>query len=266
MSLFFAIILLLLAVIPAQLLFDRFNRIPLAIYQILLGLGLSFLPLFANLTIDPEVFLLVIISTLMFSDSRHLNLGRFADSLRGTLALAINLVVLSILVVGALAHWITPELTWFGGFMLAAILSPTDAVAYQSITARTPLPADVNDQLENESLLNDATGLVAFNLTVSALSTGHFSLVKGLTNFGYVFLGGIVMGLFLGWGFMTIRRWMIMHDSSINIVIVPLILGTPYFIYFVAEELGMSGILAVVAAGLIRTWEQSNWQFTASRI
>ena len=65
---------------------------------------------------------------------------------------------------------------------------------------------------------------------------------------------------------MTIRRWMIMHDSSINIVIVPLILGTPYFIYFVAEELGMSGILAVVAAGLIRTWEQSNWQFTASRI
>lgn len=266
MRLFFTIMLSLLAVIPAQLLFERFKRIPLAVYQILLGLGLSFLPLFANLTIDPEVFLLVIISTLMFSDSRKLNLGRFAYSLRSTLSLAVNLVIMSILVVGTLAHMIVPELTWFGGFMIAAILSPTDAVAYQSITAGSSLPTEVDTALKNESLLNDATGLVAFNLTISALSTGHFSLVGGLTSFGYVFLGGIILGLLLGWGFMTIRRWMVMHHSDTNVVIVPFILATPYVIYFIAEELNMSGILAVVAAGLLRTWEQKNWQLSTARI
>ncbi|KRM18647.1 na(+) h(+) antiporter [Companilactobacillus nantensis DSM 16982] len=258
--------LLLLAVIPAQLLFDRFKRIPLAVYQISLGFGLSFLPLFSNLNIDPEVFLLVIISTLMFSDSRKLNLGRFAYSLRSTLSLAVNLVFMSILVVGTFAHVIVPELTWFGGFMIAAILSPTDAVAYQSITAGLSLPNEVDTTLKNESLLNDATGLVAFNLTVSALITGHFSFFGGLTSFGYVFLGGIILGLLLGWGFMTIRRWMIMHHSDTNIVIVPFILVTPYIVYFIAEELNMSGILAVVAAGLLRTWEQRNWQLSTARI
>lgn len=266
MRLFFTIMLLVLAVIPAQLMFERFKRIPLAVYQILWGLGLSFLPLFANLTVEPEVFLLVIISTLMFSDSRKLNLGHFAYSLRSTLSLAVNLVIMSILVVGTLAHIIVPELTWFGGFMIAAILSPTDAVAYQSITAGSALPTEVDTALKNESLLNDATGLVAFNLTVSALSTGHFSIVGGLTSFGYVFLGGIILGLLLGWGFMTIRRWMVIHHSDTNVVIVPFILATPYVIYFIAEELNMSGILAVVAAGLLRTWEQRNWQLSTAHI
>lgn len=266
MELFFAIMLMLLAVVPAQMLFQKFPKVPLAFYQIAVGLILSFFPLYADLEIPPEVFLLVVISTLMFSDSRKINLGEFSYSLRSTLSLAVNLVIVSVLVVGSVAHWITPELTWFGGFMLAAILSPTDAVAYKSITASTELPMGVDNALENESLLNDASGLVAFNLAVAALTTGHFSVLRGIGNFFYVFIGGIIIGFVLGWVFMAIRRWMIVHKMNINAVIVPYILATPYIIYFVAEELGMSGILAVVAAGLLRTWEQKNWQLTTARI
>ncbi|MFC6322627.1 cation:proton antiporter [Companilactobacillus baiquanensis] len=266
MSLFFGIMIMLLAVVPAQMLFQRFPKVPLAFYQIGIGLLLSFFPLYSDFEFPPEVFLLVVISTLMFSDSRKINLGEFSYSLRPTLSLAINLVIMSILIVGALAHFITPALTWFGGFMLAAILSPTDAVAYKSITAAVELPAGVDSALENESLLNDASGLVAFNLAAATLATGHFSVVQGVGNFLYVFIGGIVMGFLLGWVFMFSRRLMITHEMNINAVIVPYILAVPYIIYFVAEELGMSGILAVVAAGLLRTWEQKNWQLTTARI
>ncbi|WP_334329681.1 cation:proton antiporter [Companilactobacillus sp. HBUAS59699] len=266
MSLFFGIMIMLLAVVPAQMLFQRFPKVPLAFYQIGIGLLLSFFPLYSNFEFPPEVFLLVVISTLMFSDSRKIDLGEFSYSLRPTLSLAINLVIMSILVVGALAHFITPELTWFGGFMLAAILSPTDAVAYKSITAAVELPSGVDGALENESLLNDASGLVAFNLAASTLATGHFSAIQGIGNFLYVFIGGLVIGFLLGWIFMASRRWMITHEMNINAVIVPYILAIPYIIYFIAEELGMSGILAVVAAGLLRTWEQKNWQLSTARI
>lgn len=266
MRLFFGIMIMLLAVVPAQMLFQKFPKVPLAFYQIGIGLLLSFFPLYSNFEFPPEVFLLVVISTLMFSDSRKIDLGEFSYSLRPTLSLAINLVIMSIIVVGSLAHFITPELTWFGGFMLAAILSPTDAVAYKSITASVALPEGVDSALENESLLNDASGLVAFNLAAATLATGHFSVIQGIGNFLYVFIGGIVMGFLLGWIFMASRRWMITHKMNINSVIVPYILAIPYIIYFVAEELGMSGILAVVAAGLLRTWEQKNWQLTTARI
>lgn len=266
MSLFFGIMIMLLAVVPAQMLFQRFPKVPLAFYQIGIGLLLSFFPLYSNFEFPPEVFLLVVISTLMFSDSRKIDLGSFSYSLRPTLSLAINLVIMSILIVGTLAHFITPALTWFGGFMLAAILSPTDAVAYKSITAAVELPEGVDNALENESLLNDASGLVAFNLAAATLATGHFSVIQGIGNFLYVFIGGLVMGFFLGWIFMASRRWMITHEMNINAVIVPYILAIPYIVYFIAEKLGMSGILAVVAAGLLRTWEQKNWQLSTARI
>lgn len=266
MNLFFGIMIMLLAVVPAQMLFQRFSKIPLAFYQIGIGLLLSFFPLYSNFEFPSEVFLLVVIATLMFSDSRKINLGEFSYSLRSTLSLAISLVIMSVLIVGALAYFITPKLTWFGGFMLAAILSPTDAVAYKSITLATKLPDNVDNALENESLLNDASGLVAFNLAITTLATGHFSVFQGVGNFLYVFIGGVLIGFFLGWVFMVSRRWMITHNMSINSVIVPYILAVPYIIYFVAEELGMSGILAVVAAGLLRTWEQKNWQLSTARI
>ncbi|WP_421016495.1 cation:proton antiporter [Furfurilactobacillus cerevisiae] len=265
MQLFFAIILLLLAVVPAQILFQKFDKIPVFFFQIAIGWLLSYFPLYQHFTIAPEIFLLVVISTLMFSDSRRVNLGRFARSLRSTLSLAINLVVMSILVVGTVAHLITPQLSWFGGFMLAAILSPTDAVAYQSITAGTPLPKYLDNMLQNESLLNDASGLVAFNLALSALTTGHFSLVSGIGDFIYVFIGGIILGLILGWLFMFCRRWLIIHEINTNMIIVPYIMATPYIVYFIAEELKMSGILAVVAAGILRTWEQNNWQLSTAQ-
>ncbi|WP_263852835.1 cation:proton antiporter [Companilactobacillus keshanensis] len=149
---------------------------------------------------------------------------------------------------------------------LGAIITPTDAVAVSSITSKVLVPEDAMNTLENESLFNDASGIVAFNLAIAALVTGKFSVTDGINNFLYVFIGGILLGLVLGYIIVAIRIMLINMRVDTPSVIVPYTLLTPFIVYLLAEMIGVSGILAVVATGLIHGMQQDRLRLTTSRL
>jgi CPA1 family monovalent cation:H+ antiporter len=234
--------------------------------QIAAGLILSILPVFRHFELEPEIFMLVIISMLMFNDGQNTNLSRLTRHMGTTFSLAVELVIITILIVGFLTHWLIPSISLALAFALGAIIVPTDAVAVSSITTKVLVPKDVMNTLENESLFNDASGIVALNLAIAAVVTGQFSLWHGIGNFLYVFFGGIIVGLVLGIIIINIRIRFIKAHVDTPSVMVPYTLMTPFVVYLAAEAVGVSGILAVVVTGLLHGVQQNRLRLTSSRL
>jgi len=262
----FLVLLLIAAVVAANAVYSRFTLLPVAFLQIAAGLVLSLIPLYQDFELEPEVFLFVIISVLMFNDGQNTNVRRLSRQLGTTLSLAVVLAIVTILIVGVVTHWLIPAFSLALALALGAIITPTDAVAVSSITSKISVPKDVMDTLENESLFNDASGIVAFNLAIAALVTGQFSVWHGIGNFLYVFVGGIIVGIILGYLIVALRIMLINMGVDTPSVVVPYTLLTPFVVYFLAEGLGVSGILAVVATGLIHGVQQNRLRLTTSRL
>ncbi|AVK60914.1 Na+/H+ antiporter [Lactobacillus sp. CBA3605] len=262
----FLVLLLVAAVVAANAVYARFNHIPVAFLQIAAGLILSFIPLYRHFELEPELFLLVIISVLMFNDGQNTSIRKLTHRLGTTLSLAVVLAIITILVVGVVTHLLVPAFSLALAFALGAIITPTDAVAVSSITTKVSVPGEVMDTLENESLFNDASGIVAFNLAIAALVTGEFSIWHGIGNFLYVFVGGIIVGLVLGYIIVAGRLMLIRIHVDTPSVIVPYTLLTPFIVYLLAEAVGVSGILAVVTTGLMHGVQQEHLRLTTSRL
>lgn len=262
----FLVLLLIAAVVAANAVYARFSVLPVAFLQIAAGLVLSLIPLYQDFELEPEVFLFVIISVLMFNDGQNTNIRKLSHQLGTTLSLAVLLAIVTILIVGVVTHWLVPAFSFALALALGAIITPTDAVAVSSITSKISVPKDVMDTLENESLFNDASGIVAFNLAIAAVVTGKFSVWSGIGNFLYVFVGGIVVGTILGYLLVGFRIMLINMRVDTPSVVVPYTLLTPFIVYFIAEGLGVSGILAVVATGLIHGVQQNRLRLTTSRL
>ncbi|MBU7475032.1 Na+/H+ antiporter [Lactiplantibacillus pentosus] len=262
----FLVLLLVAAVVVANAVYARFNQVPVAFLQIGAGLILSLIPLYQDFELEPEIFLFVIISILMFNDGQNTNVRKLSHQFGTTLSLAVVLAIVTIFIVGILTHQLIPEFSLALALALGAIITPTDAVAVSSITTKVAIPDEVMTTLENESLFNDASGIVAFNLAIAAIVTGQFSVWHGITNFLYVFVGGIIVGLILGYVIVAIRIMLINMRVDTPSVIVPYTLLTPFVVYFLAESLGVSGILAVVATGLIHGVQSDRLRLTTSRL
>ncbi|MCH4008781.1 cation:proton antiporter [Companilactobacillus sp.] len=262
----FLFLLLVLAVVISNIIFWRFDSIPVAFFQIAAGLILSTLPIYANFHLEPEVFLLGIISVLMFNDGQHTSMSRLTHQFGTTFSLSVELAIVSIVVVGFVTHLLIPALSLALAFALGAIITPTDAVAVSSITNKMVIPKDVMTTLENESLFNDASGIVALNLAIAAAVTGQFSVMHGIGNFLYVFFGGIIVGAILGSLIVMIRLRFINMNIDTASVLVPFTLLTPFAVYLIAEALGVSGILAVVMTGLLHGVQQNRLKLTSSRV
>lgn len=262
----FLVLLLIAAVVAANAVYARFNQVPVAFLQIAAGLVLSLIPLYQDFELEPEIFLFVIISVLMFNDGQNTSIRRLTRQLGTTMSLAVVLAIITILIVGTVTHLLVPQFSLALALALGAIITPTDAVAVSSITTKVAVPSKVMESLENESLFNDASGIVAFNLAIAALVTGKFSVMNGIGNFLYVFVGGILVGLFVGYIIVSIRIMLINMRVDTPSVIVPYTLLTPFVVYFLAEALGVSGILAVVATGLIHGMQQDRLRLTTSRL
>ena len=262
----FLVLLLIAAVVAANAVYARFSQIPVAFLQIAAGLVLSLIPLYQDFELEPEIFLFVIISVLMFNDGQNTNIRKLSHNFGTTLSLAVVLAMVTILVVGTATHLLIPQFSLALALALGAIITPTDAVAVSSITTKVAIPDQVMDTLENESLFNDASGIVAFNLAIAAVVTGHFSVWHGITNFLYVFVGGIVVGLLLGYVIVAVRIMLINMRVDTPSVIVPYTLLTPFVVYFLAEAIDVSGILAVVATGLIHGIQSDRLRLTTSRL
>ena len=244
-----ALVLLLVTALGGALV--RWVRIGLPIFLVIVGAAASLLPGLDRLSIDPEVFLLLFIPPLLFADARSLPRRDLIRVLQPVLLLALGLVVLTVLVVGYVMHWLVPAMPLAVAFTLGAIVTPTDAVATVATTAGLPLPHRVAHIINAESLLNDATGLVAFKLAVAAAAAA--ASVTGTDvaiNFVVLSGGGVAVGLVVEWLGRQLRERLIDAGADDPVLQTLLAVLIPYAAYLAAEALHVSGVLAVVIAGL----------------
>jgi CPA1 family monovalent cation:H+ antiporter len=214
----------------------------------------SFIPTLAGFSLDPKIFFLCFLPPLLFSDGWLMPLREFAQAKRPIFLLATGLVVFTTLSVGLAAHALIPSLPLAMAFALGAVVSPTDAVAVSAIMERLKVPTRVKIVLTGESLMNDATGLVAFKFAVAAVLAGSFSLTTAAAEFGYVAVAGIGIGLAVAYLVGRLRDLLEATHSADALVEVTLSLLTPYCAYLAAEGVHASEVLAVVASGLYSGW------------
>ena len=266
METFYSVALLVVAAIIANIVYTEWPKIPLAFYQIGAGLLLSFLPLFHHYILYPEMFMLIIIAPLLFSDGQATDSRSLQRSVKQILSLSVGLAMVTALGIGLLTHFIYPVLPLALTFALAAIITPTDSVALGSITSDLQVPSGLNSALENESLFNDASGIVIFDLALVAFSTGSFSITDGLQSFLVNFVGGLIVGSLAGYFFTQVQSWFIKQSMDTTSVIVPFSVMTPFAIYLLAEAVGCSGILADVAAGITFGISRNRLKLTSTNV
>jgi CPA1 family monovalent cation:H+ antiporter len=246
--------LILLLLLAALSVIGRRLPWPLPITYVV-GAGLVALwPAFPRVALDPGVFFLCFVPPLLFSDGWLMPLRDFWSAKRPILTLATGLVVFTTLAVGLVAHWLVPGLPLAMAFALGAVVSPTDAVAVSAVTQRLKVPPRLTATLNGESLMNDATGLVGFKFALGAVAAGAFSLPAATLDFALVALGGLAVGLAVSWLVGRLRDLLQRVHGSDALLETTLSLLTPYAAYLAAGALGLSNILAVVAAGLFAGW------------
>lgn len=242
-------------------------RLPLPLLQIGLGALLA-RPFGMHVEFDPDLFFLLFIPPLLFADGWRIP-KRELFLLRGPiLALAVGLVFFTILGIGYFVHWMIPTVPLAVAFALAAVLSPTDAVAVSSITGRSPMPPRLMHILSGEALLNDASGLVALQFAIAAELTGHFSLLSATGDFAVTAFGGLLAGAFVSAVFGVVRRRLVRWSSEVDPASqVGLLLLLPFAAYLLAEHFGVSGILAAVAAGMTMNYtDMQKGTYVATRV
>lgn len=250
---YLVIALLYVGAVLVSSVLDQFLRgVSLPLVQMAVGVAIYFfadLPI--DVTINSELFLVMFIAPLLFDESRNISNRILWDNRNTVLSLATALVVVSVLVVGFVLHWLVPSISLAAAFALGAALGPTDAVAVASLGKTVKLGSRQKASLLGEALLNDASGIVSFQFAIAAAVTGSFSLADASWTFVVEFVGGIVLGLFLGAIAFFIMQRMRRAGVESATVHVCFELFLPFFVYLVATRFHVSGILAVVAAGLL---------------
>ena len=251
----FEYILLMLAALAVSNLVNRFiPSVSVPIIQIALGVGITLLPLHYELKLNPELFLLLFIAPLLFNDGRHADKEALWKMRKPILLLALGLVFVTVGAMGYFVHWLLPVIPLAASFALAAALAPTDAVAVGALEQKVKIPHRTMQILEGESLINDASGLVSFQFAAAAMVTGMFSFKTAGLSFISISLGGIALGFVLTlikYGVVKWLRRLGMENVTLHMLIEIL---TPFLIFMAAEELGVNGILAVVAAGIAHSF------------
>jgi len=257
------IILGLLVVVVALATLATRLKIPYPILLVLGGSALGFVPGLPPMELDPELVFLLFLPPLLYVSAIFTSWRDFRANVRAISLLAVGLVLMTTFVVAAVVHAVT-GLPWAAAFVLGAIVSPTDAIAATTVAQRLGVPRRIVTILEGESLVNDATGIVAYRVAVAAVITGAFSIWEAGLQFVVGAAGGIAVGFAVGWLIVWARRHLSEDPSVQNIIS----LLTPFVAYLAAEELPhslwerlhdligvpadlhFSGVLAVVTTGL----------------
>lgn len=231
-------------------------RIPAALFQIILGFLISYLAIPLHFEFESEAFMAMIIAPLLFTDAYKASRSELWLYKKPIVYMAVGLVITTVVIVGYFINYIIPSIPLGAAFALAAILSPTDAVAVKSITKGMKLPKGLMSILEGESLLNDAAGIVSFKIALAAIITGTFSLSSSSKAFFFTAIGGMFLGILIGLIIVSIKfinRKFLNTEPSILVIIQVLL---PVATYFLAEEFHLSGIIAVVFAGILLNFER----------
>jgi CPA1 family monovalent cation:H+ antiporter len=241
--------MLLFAIVVSNVLDHVFPRLPLTLIQIGLGAALALLPMHISLTMNPEVFMALIIAPLLFREAEETDLASLWRLKRPVILMAFLLVFITVFAIGLSAHWLVPAIPLAACFALGAILGPTDVVTVSSLTSRIKLNDNVMHLLLGEGLINDASGLIAFRFSVAALLTGAFSVFSASLDLLYSSAVGALVGLAL----IAVKQRVVVGLRRLSVentaAFMLLEFLMPFLSYLVAELLGVSGILAAVAAG-----------------
>jgi CPA1 family monovalent cation:H+ antiporter len=251
---------LLVAVAALALLARRVN-VPYPILFVIGGLVIALIPGLPPVQLDPNLVFILFLPPLLFPAALLTSWRDFRANLRPISMLAVGLVLFTTVAVGFLAHHLVPDLPLAAAFALGAIVSPPDAVAAVAITQRLGVPRRIVTVLEGESLVNDASALVALKFALVALATGTFSLPAAALSFVVISIGGIAIGLAVGWLSVIVQKWI--DDPPVQIIVSLL---TPYAAYLATDQLGVSAVLAVVTAGLYVGWRSSEISDARTRL
>lgn len=240
------IIIFLLVVLVAFSAIVEKLKIPQSIMLVVAGLIIGFTPQLPDVDLKPDTVFLIFLPPLLFTASWKLSWHDFKAERRPIISLATGLVFFTTIATAAVAHYFIPGFSWQLGFVLGAVISPPDAMAATSITKGLNLNKRVVTILEGESLFNDASALVAYRYAIAAMVAGGFVLWQASLQFVWVALGGIAVGLLIGWGLLFAQK-RVNNNATLEVA---LTLLTPYVAYLLAEHFHLSGVMAVVAAGL----------------
>ena len=228
---------------------------PYPIVLVLGGLALGFVPGMPPAELPPELVLVLFLPPLLFQEAFSFSPRELRANARVITLLAVGLVVATISAVAVVAHTLVEGLPWAAAFALGAIVSPTDPLAATAILRRLGVPRRMVTVLEGESLVNDATALVAYRLAVAAVVAGSFSLWQAGVRFVVGAVGGVAIGLAVGWLIAEARRRI---EDPVTEIVLSVVTG--YAAYLPADRLGVSGVLAAVAAGLYVGWRARSWR------
>lgn len=219
---------------------------PYPIVMVVGGFLISLVPGIPEIALNPDIIFLVVLPPLLYAAAWTTSWRDFRDNLASIFLLAFGLVGFTVGVVAAVAPRIFDGFDWRLGFVLGAVVAPTDAIAATSIARRVGLPRRLVDILEGESLINDATGLLALQFGTAMVIEGRVpSVMNALLILVWLTAGGIALGLLVGWVVNGIERQI--DDAPIEITLSILV---PYAAYLAAEKVHASGVLAVVACGM----------------
>jgi monovalent cation/hydrogen antiporter len=251
---FLLIVIAAVAVIAARL------KIPSAILLVVTGVILALVPGLPTVKLAPEFVLLFVLPPIIYSSAVAMSWREFRFNLRPISLLAVGCVLFTTIATAAVTHWLL-GFPWSVGFVLGAIVSPPDPVAPLSIARRMQLPRRLLVILEGEGLANDASALILYRFAVAAVSLSVFSFTQAAGMFAAIIFGEILWGIGVGWLMLRLRRWV--HDPRIEVMLSIL---TPFLAYWPPQQLGGSGVLATVTAGLYISWNGLRLISAATRL
>ncbi|SFN35174.1 sodium/proton antiporter, CPA1 family [Chryseobacterium oleae] len=221
-------------------------KIPVPMLLLIVGIMIGFVPAMPEIEINPEIIMLLFLPPLLYDAAFNISFQQFKTNINTIGTLAIGLVFLTTAGIAVIAYYLIPGMTWPLAFVLGSILSATDAVAAVGVTKGLGLSHRTMTILEGESLINDASALVAYRFAVAAVTGITFVTWKASLEF-FVVLGG---GLLVGWVIFKTLALTIGFFRKDAMVVNSLILLMPFVTYLIAEHFGVSGVIAVVVLGL----------------
>ncbi len=255
------IIMLLFGIAFIGLLSNRY-KFPLPIALVFCGVCISIIPGLPVIALSPEIVFIIFLPPLLYGAAWNTSWHDFKANLRPIGLAAIGLVIFTTVLVAVAAHWLIPDLSWPAAFLIGAIVSPPDAVAATSVTKGLGLNPRMITILEGESLVNDASGLVAYKYALTAITAGNFVIWQAGLNFLIVAIAGIAIGIAIGYIMYLVHKKFVCDP----IVEATFTFLTPFASYLLAEHFHFSGVLAVVATGLYLSFQSGQIFSHQSRI
>lgn len=242
----YSIIIFILAIVIGLSAFADKAKLPYPILLVIVGVAIGFIPTMKEIEINPEIIFLIFLPPLLYDASFNISPKDFKTNINTISTLAISLVFMTALGIAVAVHYMIPEMTWPLSFVLGAILSATDAVAAISITKGLKISHKTITILEGESLINDASALVAYRFAVAAVMGSALVLWKATVEFIVLLGGGFLVGFVLA----KILAFILNRVHKNTNVTISFMLLMPFIAYLVAEHLHVSGVIAVVILGL----------------